>query len=342
MLVLAGDIGGTKVHLALYDVVGGSLVMRREASFAVKNHRTLEDIAVRFLGADKAAVACLGAPGPKTSSKLRMANLSWVLDADELASALGIRRVYLLNDIEANGYGIAKCRPDEIRTINSGSGIPAANRALLAAGTGLGQGFLRWERESYVPYASEGGHVDFAPRNDDEFDLLRYLMRKYGGRVSIERVVSGMGISSIYAFLRDVRGMDEPKWLSEELGAADDLNSVIVSAALAAKSALCEKTLDMFISAYGAAAGNFALAVSAFGGLYIGGGIAPRLLEKMADGTFMQAFRDKGRLTWAVETIPVHVILDSATALKGAAAYAEARIAEMASSDKRGSTVPSR
>lgn len=333
MLVLAGDIGGTKVHLALYDLVGGSLVMWREASFAVKNHRTLEEIVAQFLGTDTAAVACFGAPGPKTGSTLRMANLSWVLDADELSSALGIKRVYLLNDIEANGYGIAKCKPDEFRSINSGNVDPTANRALLAAGTGLGQGFLLWQGGSYIPCASEGGHVDFAPRNDDEFDLLRYLMQKYGGRVSVERVVSGMGISSIYAFLRDKRGMEEPKWLRQELSAANDMNSVIVGAALAAKCALCEKTLDMFVSAYGAAAGNFALTVSAFGGVYIGGGIAPRLVNRLSDGTFMQAFRDKGRLTWAVETIPVRVILDSTTALKGAAAFAEARIAAMASSD---------
>jgi glucokinase len=327
MLVLAGDIGGTKVHLALYDAIGGSLVMRREASFAVKNHRTLEDIALQFLGTEKADVACFGASGPKTGSKLRMANLSWVLDTDELASALGIRRVYLLNDIEANGYGIAKCRSDEIRTINGGNANPTANRALLAAGTGLGQGFLLWDGGRHIPYASEGGHVDFAPRNDDEFGLLRYLMRKYGGRVSVERVVSGMGISSIYAFLRDVRGMDEPKWLRQELAAADDLNSVIVSAALAAKSGLCEKTWTCFYPLT-----ELQREISLLPFLHSAGSILAAASHR-ASWTkwwtaFMQAFRDKGRLTWAVETIPVHVIQGSTTALKGAAAYAEARIAE--------------
>jgi glucokinase len=326
MLVLAGDIGGTRVRLALYGLTDGSLEVRRASEYAVKDYRGLEEIVRQFVGAEKVSVACLGAPGPRSRGKLRMANLPWILDGNELASTFGIQRVYLLNDLEALGYGIAKLSPDKIVTLNGGDGKPTGNRALIAAGTGLGESFLTWDGHGHVPHPSEGGHTDFAPRNDDEFDLLRCLRRKYAGRVSVERVVSGIGMANIYEFLRDVRGMEEPNWLKDEFAAAEDTNSVITGVALAGRSALCEKTLDMFVSAYGAEAGNFGLSMFSTGGLYIGGGIAPRILEKLKSGAFMQAFVDKGRLSRLLEAMPMHVILDSAAALKGAAACVEARI----------------
>jgi len=212
-------------------------------------------------------------------------------------------------------------------------------RAQAGAGSQQGEGFLVWNGRVHTPYPSEGGHSDFAPRNEDEIDLLRFLKQKYDGRISVERVVSGMGLTNIYEFLREVRGMDEPAWLAEQLAAAHDPNSVITENALAAKSEICEKALDMFVSAYGAEAGNLALKILSVGGLYVGGGIAPRILEKLKDGTFIKAFTDKGRLSQLLINMPVRVILESKAALLGAAAYAEAPAAEISGISPRAASV---
>ena len=195
-----------------------------------------------------------------------------------------------------------------------------------------------WNGRIHTPYPSEGGHCDFAPRNEDEIDLLRFLRQKYNGRISFERVVSGMGLTNIYEFLREVRGVEEPAWLAARM-AEEDPNAVITELALAAKSEICEKTTDMFVSAYGAEAGNLALKILSVGGLYVGGGIAPRILEKLKDGTFMKAFTDKGRLSQLLVNTPVRVILESRTALIGAAAYAEARAAELSGISPRAASV---
>jgi glucokinase len=181
--------------------------------------------------------------------------------------------------------------------------------------------------------------VDYAPRNEDEIELLRFLQHKYNGRISFERVVSGMGMTNIYEFLRDVKGVEEPAWLAEKVASVPDANAVITEMGLAAKSSLCEKTLDMFVSAYGAESGNLALKVLSVGGLYVGGGIAPRILEKLKDGTFMKAFTDKGRLSHLLINTPVRVILESRAALMGAAAYAEARAAELSGVSARAASV---
>ena len=247
--------------------------------------------------------------------------------------------MFLINDLEANGYGIAELTSDQIHTLSEGDPGQIGNRALIAAGTGLGEGLLIWNGHMHVPYPSEGGHADFSPRNEDEIDLLRFLKQKYNGRISWERVVSGMGMTNIYEFLRDVRGMEEPAWLAKQMAAAADPNSVITEMGLAAKSEICEKTLDMFVSAYGAESGNLALKVLSVGGLYIGGGVAPRILEKLKDGTFMKAFTDKGRLSQLLINMPVRVILESRAAVLGAAAYAEARAAELSGMSPRAASV---
>jgi glucokinase len=192
----------------------------------------------------------------------------------------------------------------------------------------LGEGFLIWNGRDYTPYPSEGGHTDFAPRNEDEIDLLRYLEQKFNGRVSFERVVSGMGITNIYQFLREERRLDEPAWLAERM-VQEDPNAVITEVAMAARSEICEKTLEMFVSAYGAEAANLALKVLSVGGLYIGGGIAPRIVEKLKDGSFMKAFTDKGRMSPVLAKMPVRIILESRAALLGAAAYAVTHTSEL-------------
>jgi glucokinase len=205
----------------------------------------------------------------------------------------------------------------------------------------LGEGILAWNGRTHVPHPSEGGHVDYAPRNEDEIDLLRFLKQKYNGRISFERVVSGMGMTNIYDFLREVRGVEEPAWLAQRIADAADPNTVITELALAAKSEICEKTLEMFVSAYGAEAGNLALKVLSVGGMYVGGGIGPRILEKLKDGTFMKAFTDKGRLSQLLIKMPVRIILESRAALMGAAAYAEARAAELSGVSARAASVKS-
>jgi glucokinase len=270
--------------------------------------------------------------------RLRLTNLPWTLDSRELSVSLGINHVFLINDLEANGYGVAELAADQIYTLSEGDASQIGNRALLAAGTGLGEGLLIWNGHSHTPYPSEGGHTDFAPRNEDEIDLLRFLKQKYNGRISYERVISGMGLTNVYEFLREVRGLDEPAWLAERI-ASEDPNAVITELALAAKSEICEKTLDMFVSAYGSEAGNLALKLLSVGGVYIGGGIAPHILEKLKDGTFMKAFTDKGRLSQLLINMPVRIILESRAALMGAAAYAEARAADLSGISPRAASV---
>jgi glucokinase len=337
-MILAGDVGGTKVHLALYDFTGGDLKHTRDQQFPAKEYSGLEEIVKEFIVNEKVTAACFGVPGPVRDGRLRLTNLPWTLDSRELATHLKIDYVFLINDLQANGYGIAELSADQLYTLSEGDAQQIGNRALISAGTGLGEAFMVWDGRDYVPYPSEGGHSDFAPRNEDEIDLLRYLRQRYDGRISFERVVSGQGITNCYEFLREVRGLEEPAWLAERI-ATEDPNAVITELALKAKSEICEKALDLFVSAYGAEAGNLALKVLSVGGLYVGGGIAPRILEKLKDGTFLKAFTDKGRLSQLLVHMPVRVILESRTALLGAAAYAESRAAELSGISPRSASV---
>lgn len=337
-MILAGDVGGTKVNLALYDFVDGKLKHTRDKQFPAKEYGGLEEIVKEFIVSEKITAACFGVPGPVRDGRLRLTNLPWTLDSRELAADLKIDYVFLINDLQANGYGIAELGADQICTLSEGDPRQMGNRALISAGTGLGECFMIWDGRDYVPYPSEGGHADYAPRNEDEIDLLRFLKQKYNGRTSQERVVSGQGLTNCYEFLREVRGIEEPSWIAERI-AVEDPNAVITELAMAAKSEICEKALDMFVSAYGAEAGNLALKVLSVGGLYVGGGIAPRILEKLKDGTFMKAFTDKGRLSQLLVNMPVRVILESRTALMGAAAYAEARAAELSGISPRAASV---
>jgi glucokinase len=337
-MILAGDVGGTKVNLALYDFIDGNLKHSRDKQYPAKEYSGLEEIVKEFVVSEKVTAACFGVPGPVRDGRLRLTNLPWTLDSRELATNLKIDFVFLINDLQANGYGIAELAADQIYTLSEGDFRQIGNRALISAGTGLGEAFMIWDGRDYVPYPSEGGHSDFAPRNEDEIDLLRFLKQKYNGRISFERIVSGQGLTNVYEFLREVRGLEEPAWLAERI-AHEDPNAVITELGLKAKSEICEKTLDMFVSAYGAEAGNLALKVLSVGGLYVGGGIAPRILEKLKDGTFMKAFVDKGRISQLLVNTPVRVILESRTALMGAAAYAEARAAEMSGISPRAASV---
>jgi glucokinase len=334
-MILAGDVGGTKVDLALFEFTAGKLVSLREQKYASKDFSGLEKVVEAFLedsglsGNRKATVtaACFGVPGPVRHGKLKLTNLPWELDSRALSNNLKIDQLYLINDLEANGYGIPDLTPDQICTLSKGDPGATGNRALISPGTGLGEALLVWNGHSHVPLASEGGHADFAPRTDDEIELLQYLRREVGGRVSYERVISGMGLTSLYKFWRDIKRIEEPAWLEERMR-LEDPNAVIGELGQTGGSELCRLALEAFVAVLGAEAGNMALRVLAVGGVYLGGGIVPKVLEKMKDGTFLRAFTDKGRLSDLLVQTPVRIILESRAALIGAAAYAEARSAE--------------
>jgi glucokinase len=278
--------------------------------------------------------ACFGVPGPVRNGRLKLTNLPWMLDSRELSRTLGIDHIFLINDLEANGYGIPELNNDQIFTLSEGDPSMVGHRALIAAGTGLGEAVLMWNGQVHIPVASEGGHCDFAPRNELEISLLRYLQKQLGGRVSYERVVSGLGLKNVYSFLRDDQGMTESPELRDRM-AREDPNAVIGELGETGKDELCTRALDIFVSVYGAEAGNLALKVLATGGLFIGGGIAPKILDKMRDGTFIKSFTDKGRLSELLVQTPVRIILESRAALMGAAAYAEARAAEFSGQSVR-------
>jgi glucokinase len=321
--VLAGDIGGTKTNLALFSIDGERLRVELSRIFLSKSYSGLAPVLDEFLAGDHPAIdsACFGIAGPIVDDQVRTPNLAWIVDRAELRGALKLDSVHLLNDLEAAAYGIFTLESDELVTLNEGVIRSSGNKALIAAGTGLGQAILHDDGHRFHPLASEGGHADFAARNELEIELLRYLLGRYG-HVSYERVISGPGLLNIYQFLKEARGLEEPAWLAERLAAAHDLSAEISKAALANEADICVQALDLFVSAYGAEAGNLALRAKSLRGLYVGGGIAPKILPKLKDGTFMHAFGGKGRYTELLSAIPVHVILVDQTALRGAAYYA--------------------
>jgi glucokinase len=270
--------------------------------------------------------------------RLKLTNLAWTLDERDLEKSLAIPHIFLINDLEANGYGIPELAPASIVTLHEGDANASGHRGLIAAGTGLGEALLIWDGKKHRPIPSEGGHCDFAARTDREIALLEYLLKTLHGRVSWERVVSGIGIQNVYAYLRDVEKMEEPQWLRERM-AAEDANAVIGQCAEDGSSPLCAETMQTFAAAYGAETGNIALKVLATGGMYLGGGIAPKSLKLLGAGGFVQAYLDKGRLSPVVDAMAVRVILDDTCALLGAAAYAEARAAEITGQSERAASV---
>ena len=349
-MILAGDIGGTKTQLALYDWTTERIEPLRVESFHSTDYASLEEMLTEFLTPPKPPLitdqpdqqqeqslsptpqaspptldaACFGVAGPVFQNHSRTTNLPWVVDGSALSKQFEIRHVQLLNDLEAMAHGILLLRPDELVTLNAGT--PPSHKqaiALIAAGTGLGESILYWDGSRYQPMPSEGGHADFAPNSDQEIDLLRYLRSQYL-HVSYERVLSGPGLLSVYEYLRDAK-KNEPTWLAEKIKAGDPA-AEIAEAGLKGQAEIAKQALDLFASVYGAEAGNLALKAMAINGVYMGGGIAPKLLTKLKDGTFMKAFTNKGRYKRLMSQIPVHVVTNQHTGLLGAAAMA-ARLA---------------
>lgn len=322
-MILGGDIGGTKTRIALYKRQQGRLMQQAEESYASREHAGLEAIVRLFMEQHptKPRCASFGVAGPVRDGRSETTNLPWLVDAHRLAEMVGVPTAGLINDLEANAYGLIELQPEDFLVLNPGDPDARGNRAIISAGTGLGEAGLFWDGTDYRPFASEGGHASFAPRTDLEEDLSRFLRGSFD-HVSWERVLSGPGLVNIYRFLRETARGEEPAWLRDAMQDGDPA-AAISKAGMEGRCALASDALDLFVSFYGAEAGNLALKVMATGGLFVGGGIAPKILDRMKGGAFTSAFKSKGRMQPLLDAMPVKVVLNDRTALLGAARHAE-------------------
>jgi len=339
-MILAGDVGGTKSNLGLFEVADGKPRLARSARYHSPEYPGLGAVVRAFLAAGPPVAggiqaACFGIAGPVVDDRVSTPNLAWVVDGAALAREAGLPRVALINDLVATAEGIPALADDETAVLQPGVPKPPGhegNRALIAAGTGLGMALIPRLDDRWVPVPSEGGHMDFAPRTEEEIGLLRHLRERFG-RVSVERVLSGPGLFNVYQYLRDVVKLPESPRVRERLAAGEDPAQVIGESGLpgpdggCALCDVCSRALELFVAVYGAVAGNLALLGTATGGLWLGGGIAPKILPRLADGLFRESFRAKGRFVPFLEKVPVRVILNDRAALLGAARHAMSRIA---------------
>jgi glucokinase len=320
-VIVAGDIGGTNARLATFEVRAGQLVLEQENVYPSRSAPNLETIVRRFVEEvrPRATAAALGVAGPVKNGRSETPNLPWVVDASQLAQVLSVPRVTLLNDLKANAYGLRHLTPEKLAVLQAGAPGSQGNQAILSAGTGLGAAGLYWDGQRHRPFASEGGHADFAPRTPLQAELREFIARAIG-RVSTERVLSGNGLVNTYNFLRQRSGSPpEPPWLTQRL-ATEDRGKVVSQSGLEGADPVCVSALDLFVTVYGAAAGNLGLWMLATGGVFLGGGIAPKILPKLRDrNLFLAAFLDKGRMRRLLESMPVLVVLEDRTALWGAA-----------------------
>ncbi len=319
--LLAGDIGGTKTKLAIYHPKDGPRRPLAEATFPSADFASLEALVTEFLKGKGWPIskASFGIAGPVVDGRVQVTNLPWVVDERTLSAVLGAQ-VRILNDLTAIAQGIPFLERQDLVTLNTGMPAPNGAIAVIAPGTGLGEAFLIWNGERYIPCASEGGHADFGATNPTELALLSYLLPRLG-HVSYEWVCSGLGLPNIYAFLKDTGRYPEPEWLRSELAQAKDLTPIIAQAALAGKAEICVESLRLFVSILGSEAGNLALKVLATGGVYLGGGIPSRILPFLKEAVFMHAFTAKGRFSEMLAKIPVHIILIPEAGLFGAACH---------------------
>lgn len=329
-MILAGDIGGTKTILAVFSSEVGPRTPLVEKIYPSARYASLEVLIEEFLAETglKVIGACLGVAGPVVAGRANITNLPWVIEQQQLQAMLHLPTVHLLNDLEAIAWGVPVLEPTDVHTLNVGRAMPGGTIAVIAPGTGLGEAFLTWDGTGYRAYPSEGGHVSFAPTNTVELDMLRYLLEQFS-HVSYERICSGWGLPNIYAYFRNNGYGEEVPEVLDQLAQVADPTPVIVSAALdpTINSELCRRTLDMFVAVLGAEAGNLGLKMLATGGVYIGGGIPPRILPCLEEAAFLRAFRHKGRFAELLADIPVHVILNPKTGLLGVAHYGLTRLA---------------
>ena len=327
-MILAGDIGGTSARLAVFRVDGGRFHALVEKTFPSREFAGLGEIVRRFVALPdlpRIRHACLGIAGPVRGGRVQTPNLPWVIDSAEIARVLRLEAAELINDLEANAYGIAALEPGDFVLIKPGAADARGNAAVISAGTGLGEAGLYWDGTGHRPFACEGGHTDFAPRNDIEAGLLRHLQAKFG-HVSYERVLSGPGLVYIYEFLRDTGAGAESPRVAQAMREQDP-SLVISEAARRGECPLSAQALDLFVSVYGAEAGNLALKIMATGGVYVGGGIAPQIVDRLSGPAFAESFMAKGRMSALMEAIPVQVVLNPKAALLGAARRAALRAA---------------
>ncbi len=321
-MILAGEIGATRTRLAAFQKEGSRLQLVVEKSYLSQEHGSLSEIIAAFIKAEGIAAhsACFGVAGPVRRGRSKISNLPWVIDARDLAKQLQLDAVGMINDLEAYAYGIDGLDSKDFVTLNEGSEDAEGNRAVISARTGLGVAGLYWDGFRHHPFACEGGHSDFAPRNTLEMELLAYLQKKYG-RISCERLLSGPGIKNIYDFLRDTQKAEEPQWLKDQIAAATDAPALISQLAQEGKAAICDRAMTIFVSIYGAETGNVALNFLSTGGIFIGGSVAAKNVSKMKDPIFMESFLDKGRMVDLLKEIPVTIVLNDDSGLIGAARY---------------------
>jgi len=330
-MIIAGDIGGTKTNLALFEEGEGNYTFTNLMKFPSQDYKDLKTIVLEYMKSCKQAshvhTACFAIAGPVKDGVCKATNLPWIVDTAELSRALNIPNVYLINDLEANAYSIEILPKENILEIHPGKGNPQGNRCVVSPGTGLGEAGLYWDGKRHHPFACEGGHCEFGPRNELQIDFCRYIYNRFG-HASYERALSGPGLHYIYEFFRDEMKLEEPSWLTEEMK-QDDPAKVITLNALNKKSEVCVTALDFFVSVLGAECSNSVLKFMAFGGVYLGGGIPPKILPKLKEPVFYEGFVDKGRFRELLEEVPIRVILDDKASLKGAAHYCRLQSAEL-------------
>jgi glucokinase len=324
-MILAGDIGGTNARLAYFQPQNGHLKLVSERVFPSREHSELGEIVNQFVddSGTRPEAACFGIAGPVRDGRVETSNLPWVIEQSRLSNQLHLPTL-LINDLEANAWGIGGLAPSDLVPLNRSSQTPVGNQAVIAPGTGLGEAGLFWDGSRHHVFACEGGHCDFAPQGDLQIELLRFLGARFG-HVSYERILSGPGLLNVYEFLRQTEGGKE----SEELVTAmkqGDPAAAISRAALDGSDALAEKSLDLWVKVYGSEAANLALKVMATGGLFLAGGISPKILPKLKGPSFMQSFLEKGRMRSLVEAMPVQVIMNEKAGLLGAARCAAVRV----------------
>jgi len=324
MMILAGDIGATHSRVAAFRAEGNKFPLVVEKIYESQEYSGLADIVGNFVRSEgiPAQSGCFAVAGPVRSGNAKISNLPWTtIDSKELAKQLNLKNVSLINDLEAYAYGLDSLEPQDFVTLNPGSEDAEGNTAVISAGTGLGEAGLLWDGFRQHPFACEGGHTDFAPRNELQIELLKYLLARYK-TVSYERILAGPGVKNVYDFLRDTKRAQEPDWLREQMGAAKDPPALISQLALEKKAPLCEQTMQIFVSVYGAEAGNCALKFMSLGGIFIGGSIAAKNIPPMKAPDFLEAFVDKGRMRGLLQDVPVKIVLNDDAGLLGAARYA--------------------
>lgn len=323
-MILAGDIGGTNARLAYFQPQNGHLRLVSERVFPSREHSELGEIVTRFLddSGTQPEAACFGIAGPVRNGRVETSNLPWIIEQARLAKQIHLPATLLINDLEASAWGIGALSETDLVPLNAVSG-GAGNQAVIAPGTGLGEAGLFWDGSRHQVFACEGGHADFAPQGELQIELLRFLAARFG-HVSYERILSGPGLVNVYEFLRDSAGEKESPALAATMQQHDPA-ATISHAALAGTDRLAEKTLDLWIAIYGAEASNLALKTMATGGLFLAGGISPKILPKLKSPLFMQAFLEKGRMRPLVESMPVHVVTNEKAGLLGAARCAAVR-----------------